>query len=75
MLAYGLRKRDHLPFSLKLGDQWVIGEKNVCEEEGEDPGSPGNCSLAEDKPGGKCHPSHGIQRQCLLWQPSRAAPT
>lgn len=76
-LSVGLRarKEDHLPFPLKLGYQLETGEENMCEEKGEDPSHLGICSLAEDNPGGKCHPSHGTQRQCLLGWPLRAAPT
>lgn len=38
------RKEDHLPFPMKLEYQVEVGEKNVCEEEGEDPSSLGMCS-------------------------------
>jgi len=77
-VSVGLGARKERPPSfpfLKLGYQVEVGEENVCEEEGEHPGRLDICSLAKDKPGGKCHPSQGIQRQCLLRWPLGVAPT
>lgn len=43
-VGLGARKEDHLPFPLKLEYQMEVGDKNVCEEEGENPSNLGICS-------------------------------